>query len=165
MDSLCDLQFSSAPQSCLTLCDPIDCSTSGFPVYHQFLELLKLVSIESMMPSNHLILCVTLAWLFNFSDGHLQPGKCRLESCLLRRVVVPANACRALRAVLSNQRRLLWDVNLPPPRNVKCFSLLLVPRIAGHPSPGLPFLSTLSSWPSGAHNKWKESILFSFWID
>ena len=28
-------QFSSVAQSCLTLCDPMDCSTPGFPVHHQ----------------------------------------------------------------------------------------------------------------------------------
>ena len=31
-------QFSSATQSCPTLCDSMDCSTSGFPVYHQLLQ-------------------------------------------------------------------------------------------------------------------------------
>ena len=35
------LQFSSAAQSCLTLCNPVDCSTSGFPVHHQLLELAQ----------------------------------------------------------------------------------------------------------------------------
>ena len=30
--------FSSVAQSCPTLCDPMDCSTPGLPVYHQFLE-------------------------------------------------------------------------------------------------------------------------------
>ena len=30
--------FSSVTQSCLTLCDPINCSTPGFPVHHQLLE-------------------------------------------------------------------------------------------------------------------------------
>ena len=39
------------------LCDPMDCSTPGFPVHHQLQSLLKLMSIESVMPSNHLILC------------------------------------------------------------------------------------------------------------
>ena len=29
------VQFSSVTQSCLTLCDPMDCSTPGFPVHHQ----------------------------------------------------------------------------------------------------------------------------------
>ena len=33
------LQFSSIAQSCLTLCNLMDCSTPGFPVHHQFLEL------------------------------------------------------------------------------------------------------------------------------
>ena len=32
-------QFSLVAQSCPTLCDPMDCSTPGFPVYHQLLEL------------------------------------------------------------------------------------------------------------------------------
>ena len=47
----------SVIQSCLTLCDPMDCSMPGFPVLHRLLDLLKLTSIESVMPSNHLFLC------------------------------------------------------------------------------------------------------------
>ena len=34
-------QFSSVPQLCLTLCDPMDCSMPGFPVHHQFPELAQ----------------------------------------------------------------------------------------------------------------------------
>jgi len=34
-------QFSSVAQLCPTLCDPMDCSTPGFPVHHQFLELAQ----------------------------------------------------------------------------------------------------------------------------
>ena len=37
--------------------------TPGHPVHHQFLSLLKLISIESVMPSNHLILCRPLLLL------------------------------------------------------------------------------------------------------
>ena len=37
-------------------CYIMDCSTPGFPVLHHLPELLKLMSIESVMPSNHLIL-------------------------------------------------------------------------------------------------------------
>ena len=48
-------QFSSVTQSCLTLCNPIDCSTTGVHVHQQLQSLLKLMSIESVMPSNHLI--------------------------------------------------------------------------------------------------------------
>ena len=32
------VQFSSVTQSCLTLSDPMDCSTTGFPVHHQLWE-------------------------------------------------------------------------------------------------------------------------------
>ena len=55
--------FSSVAQSCQTLCNPMDCSTPGLPVHHQLQGLLKLLSIESVMPSNHLILCHPLLLL------------------------------------------------------------------------------------------------------
>ena len=35
------IQFSSVAQSCLTLGDPMNSSTSGFPVYHQLLEFTQ----------------------------------------------------------------------------------------------------------------------------
>ena len=35
------VQFSSAAQSCLTLCDPMNCSTPGLPVHHQLPELTQ----------------------------------------------------------------------------------------------------------------------------
>ena len=65
------VQFSSITQSCLTLCNPMDCSTPGLSVHHKsllnssvyFWSLLKLMSIESMTPSNHLILCRSLLLL------------------------------------------------------------------------------------------------------
>ena len=34
-------QFGSVSQMCPTLCDPMDCSTPGFPVHHQLLELAQ----------------------------------------------------------------------------------------------------------------------------
>ena len=39
------------------LCDPMDCDMPGFPVHHQLLKLAQLMYIESVIPSNHLILC------------------------------------------------------------------------------------------------------------
>ena len=50
------LQFSSVAQSCLTLCDPMDCSTPGSLCITNSWSLLKCMSIESVMPSNHLVL-------------------------------------------------------------------------------------------------------------
>ena len=41
----------------------MDCSTPGFPVLHHLPELLKFTPIESVMPSNHLILCHPLLLL------------------------------------------------------------------------------------------------------
>ena len=53
----------SVAQSCRTLCDYMDCSMPGFPVRLNSQSLLKFMSIQSVMPSNHLILCCPLLLL------------------------------------------------------------------------------------------------------
>ena len=54
------LVFSSVAQLCPTLCDSMECSTPGLPVITNSRSSLKLMSIELVMPSNHLILCCPL---------------------------------------------------------------------------------------------------------
>ena len=86
------LQFSSVTQSCLNLCDPMDCSTPGFPVHHQLLDLAQtqvhrlndamqpshllssLLLLHSIFPcirvfSNESVLCIRWPkdWSFSFS--------------------------------------------------------------------------------------------------
>ena len=56
------VQFSSVAQSHLTLCDPMGCSVPGRSITNSR-SLLKLTSIESVMPSNNLILCRLLLLL------------------------------------------------------------------------------------------------------
>ena len=41
----------------------MECSTPGLPVHHQLQESTQTMSIESMMPSNHLIFCHPLLLL------------------------------------------------------------------------------------------------------
>ena len=41
----------------------MDCNTLGFPVHQHLRSLLKLIFIESVMPSNHLIFCLPLVFL------------------------------------------------------------------------------------------------------
>ena len=41
IELICRVQFSSVTQLCPTLCNPMDCSTPGFPVHHQLLELAQ----------------------------------------------------------------------------------------------------------------------------
>ena len=48
---------------CPTVCNPMDCSVPGFPVHLHSRSLLKLMSIESVIPSNHLVLCRPLLLL------------------------------------------------------------------------------------------------------
>jgi len=60
------VQFSSVAQSCPTLCNPMDCSMTGFPPIINYQCLLNLMSIESVMPYSHLILCHPLLLLQSF---------------------------------------------------------------------------------------------------
>ena len=48
------------------VCDPMDCSTPGFPVLHYLPEFAQYMSIELVMPSNHLVLCGPLLLLQSF---------------------------------------------------------------------------------------------------
>ena len=57
------IQFSSVAHSCPTLCDPMNCSMPGLLVHHQLQSPPKPMSIESVMPSNHLSLCHPLLLL------------------------------------------------------------------------------------------------------
>ena len=59
----CSVRFSSVAQSCPTLCDPMNHSTPGLPVHTNSQSSLRFMSIESVMPSSHLILCRPLLLL------------------------------------------------------------------------------------------------------
>ena len=57
------IQFSSVAQSCLTLCDPMNHSTQGFPVHHQLPEFIQTHVHRVGDASSHLILCCPLLLL------------------------------------------------------------------------------------------------------
>ena len=67
--SLLRKEFSSVAQSCLTLCNPMNCSMPGLPVHHQLPKPPKPMSIESVMPFNYLILCHPLLLLRELITG------------------------------------------------------------------------------------------------
>ena len=59
----------SVVKSCSTLCDPMDCSTPGSLFFAISRSLWTLMSIGSMMPSSHLILCHPLLLLPSISPS------------------------------------------------------------------------------------------------
>ena len=75
----------SVAQLCLILCNPMDCNAPGFPVLHSLLELPTLMSTESVMSSNHLVLvssCLQsfpasgsflMSWLFTSGGQSIEP--------------------------------------------------------------------------------------------
>ena len=80
-----DIAGSVQSLSCLTLCNPLDCSTPGFPSITNSQSLLKLMAIESVVPSNHLILFHPLLLLPSvFSSNCLLLVFC---SCLHKLVI------------------------------------------------------------------------------
>ena len=57
LTTLSSVQFISITQLCLTLCDPMDYSTPGFPVHHQLLELAQIHvhrASDALQPSHPL---------------------------------------------------------------------------------------------------------------
>ena len=90
------IQFSSVAQSCLTLCDPMDCSTPGLPVHRQLPKftqthvhqvgdaiqpshlLLSPLLLPSILPtikvfSNESVLCIRWPNYWSFSLASLLP--------------------------------------------------------------------------------------------
>ena len=57
------LLYCSVAKLCPALCHPMDCSRAGSPVLQYFLVFLRFMSVESVMLSNHLILCHPLLLL------------------------------------------------------------------------------------------------------
>ena len=55
--------YCSVGKSYPTLCDPTDCTMPGLPVSHYLPEFAQTMFIESVMPSNHLILHPSLLLL------------------------------------------------------------------------------------------------------
>ena len=66
------LKWSEVAQSCSTLCNPMNCSMPGLPIHHQLPEFTQTHAIESVMPSNHLIL-----W-----SSELNQGRCSEVECI-----------------------------------------------------------------------------------
>ena len=57
--------LTSVQFGCSVVSNFLNCSTPGFPVHHHSQSLLKLMSMESVMPSNHLTLCHPLPLLLS----------------------------------------------------------------------------------------------------
>ena len=69
---MCKCYCCSVTKLCPTPCSPMNCSPPGFPVIHYLMEFAQLMSIESVMPSNQLILCrplLLLPSIFPFSGS------------------------------------------------------------------------------------------------
>ena len=83
----------SVSKLCLTLCDPMDCSTPGLLSLTIFWSLPKFMSIEPVITSNHLILSCPLLLLSSvfpsirvFSSDGQSIGASALESVVPRNI-------------------------------------------------------------------------------
>ena len=69
------IHFSSVTQPCPILCDPTDCSTPGFPVYHQLLGLTQTQvhqSGDAIQPSHRLSFLSSPAFYLSQHQGLFQ---------------------------------------------------------------------------------------------
>ena len=61
--------FRTVPKLCLTLCDPMACRMPDFSVFIISWSLLRIMYIESMMLSHHLVLCHPILLLTSVSPS------------------------------------------------------------------------------------------------
>ena len=68
------IEFSSVTQLCLTLCDPMDCSTPGFPVHHQLPELAQthVHWVGDAIQPSHPLASPSLAFILSQHQGLFQ---------------------------------------------------------------------------------------------
>ena len=143
-------QFSSVTQSCLILCDPIDCSTLGITIHHQLPKATQLMCIVPVMPSNHIILC----WPF-----------------LIQPSIFPSIRVFSDELVLRVRRTKYWSFSFISPSNeysgliffrIDWLDLLAVPGtlkslLQHHSSKASLVLSFLySSTLTSIHDYWKN---------
>ena len=77
------VHFSSVTQSCLTPCDPMDCSTPGFPVHHQLPELAQIhvhwvgeaIPPSSVVPFSHCLQSLPASGSFLMSHFFASGGQ------------------------------------------------------------------------------------------
>ena len=70
------VRFSSVPQSCPTLWEPMDCNTSGFPVHHQLPELAQ-THVHGVSDAIIIYYCL---WIINYCIRMLSPYNHQLRS-------------------------------------------------------------------------------------
>ena len=116
--TIISVQFSSVNQTCPTFCDPMNRSMPGLIVHHHLPEF-KLTSMESVMPSSHLILSHPLFLLPSvfpsirvFSNG--PPYNSAHHTVLLSSpIIAPDKASKFYSSVASS-----WQVRCPWPSKV-----------------------------------------------
>ena len=85
----------------------MDCSTPGFPVLHCLLEFLKLVFIESVTLSNHLILCRPLLLLPSIFPSIRVFSKSQLF--ILSGQIIGGHGSMDRETGAGRQRKRLWN--------------------------------------------------------
>ena len=97
------------------LCDPMNVSRPDFPIFHISQSLLKLLSIKSVMLSNHLILCHRLLLLLYIflsirvasNELALHKGGRNIGACLWHCITVWQDT-----TIMGNGFKGMWTVSV-----------------------------------------------------
>ena len=135
----CSVHYSSVTQSCLTLCNPMNRSTPGLPSITNSRSLLKLMSIESLMPSNHLILsspspALNLSQHQGFSNKSSVHIRCSKSWSFSFSIILPGNI-QGLSPLRLTGLISLLSKGLSGVFNMILHCYLAIPHIEGTSSP------------------------------
>ena len=108
----------SDAQLCPTLCNPTNCSIPAFTVLTISQSILKLMSTEPVIPSNHLTLCCPLLLLKSTMNLHRPQN--------INTLISPRISKTQILLLLFFSLIQEWQLLLKPLNNAKCLKLPLV---------------------------------------
>ena len=87
------VQFNSVAQSCPTLCDPMNCSTPGLPVHHQFPEFTQthVHRVSDAIQPSHSLDLLRHKWCVIQSDWAFSMYFCAMSEKVLRVFLICLN--------------------------------------------------------------------------
>ena len=127
------IQFSSVSQSCPTLCNPMNCSTSGLPVHHQLPESTQTHIhwfSDAIQPSHPLSSPSPPAPNLSQHQGLFQWVSCSHQMAKVKELalqhkssqrVFRVDSIKSLKIVHIKKKKNLWDFPHGPVAKTPCF--------------------------------------------
>ena len=165
------VQFSTVAQLCPTLCDPMNCSTSGLPVHHQLSESYcswgepheYWSGLPFPSPVDHILSDLSTMTRPSWVDPHAWLRFIKLQKAVVRAIrltsflwvwfqcVCPLMPSRNTYCLTGFLLPWMWGISSQLLKQSTAAAPYLGPGVSPHPLPSWPWMWSSSSRPSCAH--------------